>query len=134
MYRPSRPPPNLATSRRARGPEMGDPEMEEDALWEMVNAPLPPRRRAGRRIFCFFFPLSLGPQRGRGVVDEPVSIHTHPPLSPVSSCEWFKCAINRTTHAPSARTQVGVAHTLTPLRVPAFPIAAPLQVRGGSVG
>ncbi|KAI2665756.1 Protein P [Labeo rohita] len=42
----------------------------------MVNAPLPPRRRAGWRIFCFhFFPpkyskeqflLSLGPQKGRG--------------------------------------------------------------------
>ncbi len=49
-------------------------------------------------------------------MDEPVLIHTHPPLSPVSSCRWFESAINRTTHAPSARTQVGVAHTLTPLR------------------
>ncbi len=62
------------------------------------------------------FPLSLGPQRGWGVVDEPVLSHTHPPLSPVSSCGRFESAINRTTHAPSARTQVSVAHTLTLFR------------------
>ncbi len=62
------------------------------------------------------FPLSLGPQRGWGVVDEPVLSHTHPPLSPVSSCGRFESAINRTTHAPSARTQVTVAHTLTLFR------------------
>ncbi len=36
MYRPSRPPPNLAASRKTRGPEMGDPQMEKDVLWEMV--------------------------------------------------------------------------------------------------
>ncbi len=39
---PSRPPPNLAVSAGARGPETGDPEMEETAQWEMVTAPLPP--------------------------------------------------------------------------------------------
>ncbi len=44
---PSMPPPNLAAS--ARGPETGDPEMEETACREMV------RRRAGRIIFCFVF-------------------------------------------------------------------------------
>ncbi len=62
------------------------------------------------------FPLSLGPQRGWGVVDEPVLSHTHPPLSPVSSCGRFESVINRTTHAPSARMQVSVAHTLTLFR------------------
>ncbi len=39
---PSRPPPNLAASASARGPEMGDPEMEGTARREMVTAPLPP--------------------------------------------------------------------------------------------
>ncbi len=39
---PFRPPPNLAASTNARGPEMGDPEMEETARREMVTAPLPP--------------------------------------------------------------------------------------------
>ncbi len=33
----SRPLSNLAVSGRASGPEMGDPEMEGTALWEMVN-------------------------------------------------------------------------------------------------
>ncbi len=154
--RPSRPPPNLVASVRARGPETGDPEMEEDALREMVNAPLPPPEegRVENLLFLFSpplasrsvvpknstkeqFPLSLGPQRGWGVVDEPVLSHTHPPLSPVSSCGRFESAINRTTHAPSARTRVSVAHTLTLFRtgieptnrVPAFPLAAPPRVR-----
>ncbi len=39
---PSRPPPNLAVSAGARGPETGDPEMDETAHREMVTAPLPP--------------------------------------------------------------------------------------------
>ncbi len=133
--RPSRPPPNLVASVRARGPETGDPEMEEDALREIVNAPLPPPEegRVENLLFLFSpplasrsvvpknstkeqFPLSLGPQRGWGVVDEPVLSHTHPPLSPVSSCGRFESAINRTTHAPSAKTQVSVAHNLTLFR------------------
>ncbi len=38
----SRPPPNLAASASARGPETGDPEMEETARREMVTTPLPP--------------------------------------------------------------------------------------------
>ncbi len=42
MPSPFRPPPNLAASTNARGPEMGDPEMEETARREMVTAPLPP--------------------------------------------------------------------------------------------
>ncbi len=42
--------------------------------------------------------------------------HTHPPLSPVSSCGRFERAVNRTTHAPSAGTQVSASHTPTPLR------------------
>ncbi len=47
-------------------------------------------------------------------MDELVLIHTHPPLLPVSSCGQFEIAIKRTTLAPSARTEVGVAHKLTP--------------------
>ncbi len=42
--------------------------------------------------------------------------YTHPPLSPVGSCGRFERAVNRTTHAPSARTQVSASHTPTPLR------------------
>ncbi len=62
------------------------------------------------------FPLSLGPQRGRGVVNVSNLSYTHPPLSPVGSCGRFERAVNRTTHAPSARTQVSASHTPTPLR------------------
>ncbi len=39
---PSRPPSNLTVSTGARGPEMGDSEMEETARREMVSLPLPP--------------------------------------------------------------------------------------------
>ncbi len=108
--------------------------MEMFALREMVNAPLPPPEegRAENLLFPFLplasrsvvpktsakeqFPLSLGPQRGRGVVNESNLSYTHPPLSPVGSCGRFERAVNRTTHAPSARTQVSASHTPTPLR------------------
>ncbi len=104
------------------------------ALREMVNAPLPPPEegRAKNPLFLFpplasrsvvpktstkeQFPLSLGPQRERGVVNESNLSYTHPPLSPVGSCGRFERAVNRTTHAPSAGTQVSASHTLTPLR------------------
>ncbi len=62
------------------------------------------------------FPLSLGPQRGRGVVNESNLSYTHSPLSPVGSCGRFERAVNCTTHAPSAGTQVSASHTPTPLR------------------
>ncbi len=62
------------------------------------------------------FPLSLGPHRGWGVVNESILSHTHPPLSPVRSCGRFERAINRTTHAPSAGTQVSASHTPSPLQ------------------
>ncbi len=132
--RPSRPPPNQAASVEASGPETDDPGMEMFALREMVNAPLPPPEegRAENLLFPFLplasrsvvlktsakeqFPLSLGPQRGRGVVNESNLSYTHPPLSPVGSCGRFERAVNRTTHAPSARTQVSASHTPTPLR------------------
>ncbi len=132
--RPSRPPPNQAASVEASGPETDDPGMEMFALLEMVNAPLPPPEegRAENLLFPFLplasrsvvpktstkeqFPLSLGPQRGRGVVNESNLSYTHPPLSPVGSCGRFERAVNRTTHAPSARMQVSASHTPTPLR------------------
>ncbi len=132
--RPSRPPPNQAASVEASGPETDDPGMEMFALREMVNAPLPPPEegRAENLLFPFLplasrsvvpktstkeqFPLSLGPQRGRGVVNESNLSYTHPPLSPVGSCGRFERAVNRTTHAPSAGTQVSASHTPTPLR------------------
>ncbi len=102
--RPSRPPPNLAASVGASGPEKDDLGMGMIALREMMNAPLPPPEegRAENPLFLFLplasrsvvpktstkeqFPLSLGPHRGRGVVNESILSHTHPPLSPVSSC------------------------------------------------
>ncbi len=132
--RPSRPPPNQAASVGASGPETDDPGMEMFALREMVNAPLPPPEegRVENPLFLFpslasqsvvpktstkeQFPLSLGPQRGRGVVNESNLSYTHPPLSPVGSCGRFERAVNRTTHAPSAGTQVSASHTPTPLR------------------
>ncbi len=50
----SRPPPNLALSAGARGPETGDPEMEETACREMVSAPLsPPKEGRWRILFRF---------------------------------------------------------------------------------
>ncbi len=115
--RPSRPPPNQAASVGASGPETDDPGMEMFALREMVNAPLPPPEegRAENLLFPFLplasrsvvpktsakeqFPLSLGPQRGRGVVNESNLSYTHPPLSPVGSCGRFERAVNRTTHS-----------------------------------
>ncbi len=131
---PSRPPSNQAASVEASGPETDDPGMEMFALREMVNAPLPPPEegRAENLLFPFLplasrsvvpktstkeqFPLSLGPQRGRGVVNESNLSYTHPPLSPVGSCGRFERAVNRTTHAPSAGTQVSASHTPTLLR------------------
>ncbi len=101
------------------------------ALREMVNAPLPPPEegRGGESFVSFSsrpvvpktstkeqFPLSLGPQRGRGVVNESNLSYTHPPLSPVGSCGRFERAVNRTTHAPSAGTQVSASNMPTPLR------------------
>ncbi len=118
-----------------------------------------PRRRAGRRILCFFFfrhwphgqwyPKSRQkssflylwvPTGDGGVVNESILSHTHPPLSPVSSCGRFERAINRTTHAPSAGKQVSASHTPTPLRtgnetpepVPCVPPRCPTA--GTSVG
>ncbi len=132
--RPSRPPSNQAVSVEASGPETDDPGMEMFALREMVNAPLPPPEegQAENLLFPFLplasrsvvpktstkeqFPLSLGPQRGQGVVNESNMSYTHPPLSPVGSCGRFERAVNRTTHAPSAGTQVSASHMPTPLR------------------
>ncbi len=86
------------------------------------------------------FPLSLGPQRRRGDVNESNLSYTHPPLSPVGSCGRFERAVNRTTHAPSAGTQVSASHTPTPLRTgnetpepgPCVPPRCPIA--GTSVG
>ncbi len=46
--------------RRSKQPWDGRPRDGMIALREMVNAPLPPRRRAGWRILCFFF-FRFGP-------------------------------------------------------------------------
>ncbi len=53
--RPARPGPRQTWRQAsARGPETGDPEREETAHWEMVTAPLLPRRRAGWSILFLF--------------------------------------------------------------------------------
>lgn len=52
---PSRPPPNLAVSASARGPETGDPEMEETAHREMVTTPLPPSEEGRVENLLFRF-------------------------------------------------------------------------------
>ncbi len=92
---PSRPPPNLAVSAGARGPETGDPEMEETAHREMVTTPLPPPEegRVENLLFRFVsvlvpktsikeqFPQSLGLKRRR-VVNRASRDHFPLPLSP----------------------------------------------------
>ncbi len=55
---PSRPPPNLAASASARGPETGNPEMEGTARWEMVTAPLPPLEEGRVENLLFRFVCS----------------------------------------------------------------------------
>ncbi len=54
---PSRPPSKLAASVSVRCHETGDPEMEENARREMVNAPLPhpEEGRADNLLFRFVF-------------------------------------------------------------------------------
>ncbi len=59
---PSRPPLNLAASARARGPEMGDPEMEGTALREMVSAPLTPPEEGRVENLLFHFVFVLYPK------------------------------------------------------------------------
>ncbi len=61
--RPGRPgpPPNLAASASARGPETGDPEREETAHWEMVTAPLPPPEEGRVEYLVFVPPLAQKP-------------------------------------------------------------------------
>ncbi len=63
MPSPSRPPPNLAASASARGPETGDPEMEGTALREMVTAPLPPPEEGpvGESFVLICFCSAAGP-------------------------------------------------------------------------
>ncbi len=104
------------------------------ALREMVNAPLPPPEegRAENLLFLFLplasrsvvpktstkeqFPLSLGPQRGRGVVNESNLSYTHPPLS-----QWAAVGGSRgrsialLTH-PLPERRISASHTPTPLR------------------
>ncbi len=58
---PSRPPPNLAASASARGPETGDPEREETAHWEMLTAPLPPPEEGQVEYLVFVPPLARKP-------------------------------------------------------------------------
>ncbi len=101
--------------------EMGDPAMEEVALWEIAP---------GGDSFVSFsflqkmstneqFPLSLGSKRARRVVDGPNLDHTHPPLSSACSIGRFKSAIKGPNHGASAQpwNQVSVApHTQTPLQ------------------
>ncbi len=104
MPSPSRPPPNPAANVSARGPEMGNPEMEGTAHREMVSAPLPPPEegRVENLLFHFVFvpllgqqlsvpktsikeqfPQSLGLKRRR-VVNRASRDHFPPPLSPGS--------------------------------------------------
>lgn len=96
---PSRPPLRQAASRRASGPETGDPEMEEgwveNVLFHFVSVPKFPIKEQ--------FPLCalLGP-RDR-VVGGQKPHHSHPSLlSPVSSIGQFKDT-TKTSHTPSAK-------------------------------
>ncbi len=74
---PSRPPPNLAVSAGARGPETGDPEMEETAQWEMVTAPLPPPEEGRVENLLFRFvsvpPLAQQPAGTQNINKRAVS-------------------------------------------------------------
>ncbi len=55
---PSRPPPILTASRRARGPETGDPEMEVYVFEEMVNTPLSHPEEGRAENLWFLFPAT----------------------------------------------------------------------------
>ncbi len=128
---PSRPPPNLAVSAGARGPETGDPEMEETAQWEMVTAPLPPPEegRVENLLFRFVsvpplaqqpavpktsikeqFPQSLGLKRRR-VVNRASRVHFPLPLSPGS--RWLP----KSTPPAHSWNQVRVVALQSPLQV-----------------
>ncbi len=128
---PSRPPPNLAVSAGARGPETGDPEMEETAQWEMVTAPLPPQEegRVENLLFRFVsvpplaqqpavpktsikeqFPQSLGLKRRR-VVNRASRVHFPLPLSPGS--RWLP----KSTPPAHSWNQVRVVALQSPLQV-----------------
>ncbi len=107
----TRPPAAVPRSTRRRGrPPAAAPAPAQQTL-PLASQSVVPKTSTKEQ-----FPLSLGPQRGRGVVNESNLSYTHPPLSPVGSCGRFERAVNRTTHAPSARTQVSASHTPTPLR------------------
>ncbi len=56
--RPSRSPPNLTATRRARGPETGDPEMEVYVFEEMVNTPLSHPEEGRAENLWFLFPAT----------------------------------------------------------------------------
>ncbi len=128
---PSRPPPSLAVSAGARGPETGDPEMEETAQWEMVTAPLPPPEegRVENLLFRFVsvpplaqqpavpktsikeqFPQSLGLKRRR-VVNRASRVHFPLPLSPGS--RWLP----KSTPPAHSWNQVRVVALQSPLQV-----------------
>ncbi len=105
--RPARPGPrpNQAASVEASVPETDDPGMEMFALGRWWTHHSLPRRRAGRRIFCFLFCHWLHgqwypkprqkssflylwvPQRGRGVVNES-KLELHSPSSLASGQLW----------------------------------------------
>ncbi len=110
-----------AASVEASGPETDDPGMEMFALREMVNAPLPPPEegRAENLLFPFLplasrsvvpktstkeqFPLSLGPQRGRGVVNESVArgawfseVCSGRKTQETAVSKWVKCKMRNT--------------------------------------
>ncbi len=128
---PSRPPPNLAVSAGARGPETGDPEMEETAQWEMVTAPLPPPEegRVENLLFRFVsvpplaqqpavpktsikeqFPQSRGLKRRR-VVNRASRVHFPLPLSPGS--RWLP----KSTPPAHSWNQVRAVALQSPLQV-----------------
>ncbi len=117
--RPSRP--------RQTWQQAEEQEALRRALREMVNAPLPPPEegRSENLLFLYSTPLSgtqnldkraissiSGSPGGRGVVDEPILIHTHPPLSPVS-------------HSCSLRSKVGhISARSCPSGCPCRPVSS----------
>ncbi len=107
----TRPPAAVPRSTRRRGRPPAAAQAPAQQTLPLASRSVVPKTSTKEQ-----FPLSLGPQRGRGVVNESNLSYTHSPLSPVGSCGRFERAVNRTTHAPSAGTQVSASHTPTPLR------------------
>ncbi len=122
---PSRPPPNLAASASARGPETGDPQREETAHWEMVTALLPPPEegRVEYLVFAQEHPSCPFVEPGKG---------GSTPVPFPSTRGGIRCVLHYTPRPRPLQSQARPSQA--PVRVPVFHHAAPPRVHLWPVG